>query len=73
LKITVKIKPGSSREKVEKAGEADYSVRVTARPVDGKANEAAIKALAGYFGVSRSKVTLVRGHTSKIKIFEIEC
>ncbi|MFA5095004.1 MAG: DUF167 domain-containing protein [Candidatus Omnitrophota bacterium] len=73
MKITVKIKPGSSREKVEKAGEADYSVRVTARPVDGKANEAAIKALAGYFGVSRSKVTLVRGHTSKIKIFEIEC
>ncbi len=73
MKITARIKPGSSRQKVERTGETDYSIWVTARPVDGKANEAAIKALACHFGVSRSKIVLVRGHTSKIKFFEIEC
>ncbi|MFA5338687.1 MAG: DUF167 domain-containing protein [Candidatus Omnitrophota bacterium] len=72
MKISVKVKAGSSREKVEKTGGSDYSVWVRAKPADGKANEAVIKALAGHFDIAKSKVNLIKGHTSKQKIFEID-
>lgn len=71
MKISVKVKANSSQERVEKTGDNDYSVWVRAKPTDGKANEAVIKALAGYFDIAKSKVSLVKGQTSKQKIFEI--
>ncbi len=72
MKISVKAKTGSSREKVEKIDDNSYAVWVRAKPADGKANEAVIKALAGHFDIAKSKVSLVKGHTSKQKIFEID-
>ena len=49
-----------------------YKVSVKEEPVDGKANEAIIKALAEYFDVAKSNVTLVSGQSSKQKVFEIK-
>ncbi|MDD5547210.1 MAG: DUF167 domain-containing protein [Candidatus Omnitrophica bacterium] len=72
MKISVKVKAGSSREKVEKTGEGDYSVWVMAKPAGGKANEAVTKALAGHFDIAKSRISLIKGHTSKQKIFEID-
>ena len=72
MKISVKVKAGSSREKVEKTGDNDYAVWVRAKPADGKANEAVIKTLAGYFDIAKSKISLVKGQASKQKLFEID-
>lgn len=72
MKISVKVKAGTSIEKVEKTGERDYSVWVRARAVDGKANEAVIRALAGHFGVAKSKVALIRGLASRQKVFDVD-
>ena len=47
-------------------------VRVTARPVRGKATEAALRAVAEAFGVRRPDVTLVSGGTSRDKVVAIE-
>jgi len=71
LKIAVKVKAGSSREKVEKADDGSYAVWVRAKPTDGKANEAVIKALAAHFDIAKSNITLLTGHTSKLKLFDI--
>lgn len=71
MKIGVKVKAGSSQEKVEKMGGNNYAVWVKAKPTDGKANEAVIKILAGYFDIAKSSITLLKGHAAKIKIFEI--
>lgn len=46
-------------------------VRVSARAVDGKATEAALRALAEALGVRRSEVTLVTGATSRTKLVDI--
>jgi uncharacterized protein YggU (UPF0235/DUF167 family) len=46
-------------------------VAVTARAVDGKATEAALRALAEAFGVRRRSVRLVVGATSRTKVVEI--
>ena len=72
MKISVRAKAGSRREKVEKLDEKNYSVWVMAKPTDGKANEAVTKALAEYFDIAKSRITLLTGHTSKQKIFEID-
>lgn len=67
------IKPNSRhREGVYEAESGGLVVFTKAPAVEGKANEAAARLLAVHFNVSRSQVRLVRGHTSKYKVFEID-
>mgnify|MGYP000436607185 CR=1 FL=1 len=73
MKISVHIKPNSRhREEVVKNDNDTLTVYVKAPAIEGRANAAAIKLLAKHFKVSPSKVKLVRGATSKYKIFEID-
>jgi uncharacterized protein (TIGR00251 family) len=44
---------------------------VTAPAVEGKANEAVRKALAGAFGIRRQDVVIVSGERSRDKIVEL--
>jgi uncharacterized protein len=46
-------------------------VAVSPRAVDGKATEAALRAVADAFGVRRRDVSLVTGATSRDKVVEI--
>ena len=47
-------------------------IRVTAPPVDGRANEALCRLVAKRAGVAPSRVTVVRGHTARHKMLEVE-
>jgi uncharacterized protein (TIGR00251 family) len=71
VKITVKVKTNAKQEKVEKIDEANYIVTVKVAPIEGKANEAIIKALANHFKIAPSAIRLVSGEKSKIKRFEL--
>ncbi|MEA2224532.1 MAG: uncharacterized protein QOH83_2908 [Solirubrobacteraceae bacterium] len=46
--------------------------RVTAPPVDGKANAALCKLIARRAGVAPSRVTIVRGETARQKLVRVE-
>jgi uncharacterized protein (TIGR00251 family) len=46
-------------------------IRLTAPPVDGAANEALIKFLAEALSISRSRVEIVAGQTSRQKVVRI--
>ena len=73
MKISVHIKPNSRhREEVMKNDDDTLTVYIKAPAIEGRANAAAVKLLAKHFKVSPSKVKLVRGVTSKYKIFEID-
>lgn len=73
MKISVRIKPNSRhREEVVKNDDDTLTVYAKAPAIEGRANAAAIKLLAKHFKVAPSKVKLVRGATSKYKIFEID-
>ncbi len=73
MKISVHIKPNSRhREEVVKNDDDTLTVYVKASAIEGRANAAAIKLLAKHFKVASSEVKLVRGATSKYKIFEID-
>lgn len=47
------------------------SIKLTAPPVEGAANKAAIEFLADELGIKKSQITLLSGHTSRQKTFEI--
>jgi uncharacterized protein YggU (UPF0235/DUF167 family) len=46
-------------------------VRVTAAPDDGKANTAVCRVVAEAFGVPKSAVAVVRGHSARTKTLEV--
>lgn len=46
-------------------------VKIAAPPLDGKANVALREFLARYLGIPKSKVTLDKGDTSRIKTFRL--
>lgn len=71
MKITVAVKLNSSKESVELQPDGSYVVRVRARPVDGAANARVIELLSETFKKPKTQITLVSGHKSKKKIFEI--
>ena len=68
--IDVRVTPNASREQVSIGGER-YLIRVTCPPEDGKANKAVTKLLAKALGVPPSRLTLVRGHTGRDKLFQV--
>ena len=71
MKTFVSIKPNAKVKKVEKIDESHFKVWVKESPVDGKANLALIKALAGYFDIAPSRVEIISGHSLKKKVVEI--
>lgn len=71
IMITIKVLPRASRNEVIPQPDGSLRVRLTAAPVDGKANDALIKLLADHFDTSKSKIKIVRGLTSKNKTVEI--
>lgn len=71
MKISVKAKPSSREEKVEKIDEQNYAVSVKEPPIKGKANDAIRNALAVYFKTGTANVKIVSGYTSRNKIIEI--
>jgi uncharacterized protein (TIGR00251 family) len=67
LTLNLRIQPKASRDEwVGPYGDA-YKVRITAPPVDGKANTHLIKFVAKTFGVSPSQVSLLAGEGGRSK------
>ncbi len=71
MRIIVVVKTRAREELVQKIDGTHYSVSVKALPSEGAANEAVVRVLARHFGIAQSRVTLVKGHSSKQKIFDI--
>ena len=69
--LAVRVTPNARRAGVEVV-EGQIRIGVTATPEDGKATEAARVALAKALGVAKSRLTLVRGTTSRDKLFRLE-
>jgi hypothetical protein len=65
--LTLKVVPGASRTKVAGAWGTALKVTVAAPPEAGQANAAVIELLASVFGVRRSDVAIVSGHTQPLK------
>ena len=77
MRLIVHLTPKASHTKIEgwslnTKGQKVLRVKVTAVPENGKANEALIKLLSQILHVSKSRIFIVRGETSRVKQLEIE-
>lgn len=73
MKVSVIIKPNSKhREEVVTSDDGSLLVFTKEPAIEGRANKAAIKLIANHYRVSKSRVTLKQGQTSKYKVFEVE-
>jgi uncharacterized protein len=71
-RVTLKVHPRAKRSAVTgRFGEA-WKLDLAAPPVDGKANEECMRFLAELAGVARSRVRIVAGATSRMKVVEVD-
>ena len=71
-RLTVKVHPRARRSEITgRLGDA-WKLSLAAPPVDGKANEECVRFFAEWAGVPRSRVRIVTGLTSRVKVVEIE-
>jgi uncharacterized protein (TIGR00251 family) len=71
LVIDIVVQPRAARAKLGPALGDRLRVAVSAPPVDGKANDAVIEALAEAFAVRRADVCILRGETGRRKTVAI--
>ena len=69
--FALRVTPGAHRNSLTMVGGA-LRAAVTAAPEDGKANAAVAELLARALGVAKSRLTLIRGATSRDKLFRLD-
>lgn len=73
MRIKIRVIPRSSKnEVVETMSDGIMKVKLTAPPIDGKANESLIEVLSDHFGIAKSLIRIVKGEKGRMKEVEIE-
>jgi uncharacterized protein YggU (UPF0235/DUF167 family) len=70
-RLAIRVTPGARAEGLEIA-DGKLVAKVRAKPEDGKANAAVIELVAQGLGLAPSRVSLLRGATSREKLLSIE-
>ena len=70
--IAIRVQPRASADAITGERDGRLLVRVTAPPLDGRANDAVCKLVARRAGVARSKVSVVRGERGRDKVIRVE-
>ena len=72
LLIKIKIVPNSSKNEIVLEDEF-IKIKITAQPIENKANKALVEFLSKTFKVAKSNIEIVKGDTSKEKTLLIKC
>jgi len=71
ITLTLHVQPGAKRSELSGLHGGALKVRLAAPPIDGRANEALLKYLAGLFDVPLRQVELKQGEQSRHKVVSI--
>lgn len=70
--LTIRVTPRMSKNEIaEIMNDGTIKIRLTAPPVEGKANEALIDFLAKILGINSSRIEIVAGMTGRDKLVTI--
>jgi uncharacterized protein YggU (UPF0235/DUF167 family) len=77
VRLRVRLTPRAARDalgRLERLADGNEVMiaHVRALPADGEANAALVALVAKALGVARTKVDVVSGHTSRVKILHVE-
>jgi uncharacterized protein len=71
-KLAVRVQARARRDEIAGERAGGLLVRVTAPPVEGKANAAVCQLLAERLGLAPGRIAVVRGASSRDKLIEID-
>ncbi|MFA6062690.1 MAG: DUF167 domain-containing protein [Gallionella sp.] len=71
ITLTLHVQPGAKRSGISGLHGEALKIRLAAPPIDGRANEALIKYIAGLFDVPQRQVELKQGGQSRHKVLVI--
>ena len=71
MRINVRVIPRAKLNRVEVQPDGTLRIHTTTAPTDGKATADVIKMLAEHYNVPKTSIKLIRGATSRDKVFEI--
>jgi len=67
LILFIQVQPRASQTSIVGVHDDRLKLKISAAPVDGKANAEVCKILAKLFGIAKSKIIIQSGHTSRNK------
>jgi uncharacterized protein (TIGR00251 family) len=70
--LDVRLQPRARKDEIVGEREGRIVIRVTAPPVDGRANDALTRLIAKRAGVAPTRVTIVRGHAARDKTIRVD-
>jgi uncharacterized protein (TIGR00251 family) len=72
VRIAVRVQPRARKDEIGGERDGVLIVRVTAPPVEGRANAAVRKLLAKRLGIAPGRVSVVRGAAARDKLIQID-
>ncbi|MGO9147973.1 MAG: DUF167 domain-containing protein [Desulfomonilia bacterium] len=70
--ISCRVQPNSAREGTGEIKNAAVVIHLNAPAVEGKANDALIKFLSKRLGISKSRISIIKGERSRNKLVAVE-
>ena len=71
-RISVRVYPNAARSEVVGFADGVLRIRVSAPPVKGKANNELLALLSVVLGIGKSRISIIRGHTTRNKVIAID-
>ncbi len=71
--ITIRVIPRAKKSEISQVlDDGTIKIRLTAPPVEGKANQALVRFLADVFGISSSRIEIISGLKGRKKVVLLE-
>ncbi|UXR64980.1 DUF167 family protein [Bdellovibrio bacteriovorus] len=71
VRLHLFIQPKASKNEVVGPHNGELKVKITAPPIDGRANEGLIEFMSDLFDIPKRDVVLVKGDTGRHKVVEL--
>ena len=72
IRLSVRVTPGAKRNSVTGLVQGVWRLKISAQPIEGKANEELVNYLSDVLGVRKSCFCLLKGETSRNKILSVQ-
>lgn len=72
IQVTVRVFPRARKQEIEQLSSGELKLKVKSPPVKGRANREVIEALSSYFRLSPSRISIIRGEKSRLKLVSLE-
>jgi len=73
IHLSVYIQPRAARNQIAGLHDGALKVRITAPPVEGRANREIIKFLSKTLKIAKTRITIRQGQTGRKKLIHIAC